>query len=168
MVHKIVVSPCCRLKIIEFSLCENRLDREAAVVVCRAINVPLLLLKALQGQLSDGPPGLLVHISTDQVYSGSDKLSTEDATPAPVNEYGASKLESEETIAAEWPHHIILRSSIIYGPQALNPVERPLFVQFIVCSSPGTADVNDGNANMDTSVPSIVHCWASYCHVRVP
>jgi dTDP-4-dehydrorhamnose reductase len=94
--------------------------------------VPLPLLKALQGQLSNGPPALFVHISTDQVYSGSDKLSKEDATPAPVNEYGASKLAAERTIVAEWPHHIILRSSIIYGPQASNPVARPLFVQFIV------------------------------------
>ena len=30
-----------------------------------------------------------------------------------------------------WPHHVILRSSIIYGPQCPAPVSRPLFLQFV-------------------------------------
>jgi nucleoside-diphosphate-sugar epimerase len=32
---------------------------------------------------------------------------------------------------ARWPEHVILRSSIIYGPGGLAPVPRPLFIQFI-------------------------------------
>ena len=32
---------------------------------------------------------------------------------------------------ARWPEHVILRSSIIYGPEGLAPVPRPLFIQFI-------------------------------------
>ena len=30
-----------------------------------------------------------------------------------------------------WPNHVILRSSIIYGPQSPTPVARPLFLQFV-------------------------------------
>ena len=33
---------------------------------------------------------------------------------------------------AEWPKHVILRASIIIGPQSPVPVSRPLFLQFIV------------------------------------
>lgn len=35
-------------------------------------------------------------------------------------------------MAARWPNHAILRSSIIYGPDPpVLPVARPLFLQFI-------------------------------------
>ena len=30
-----------------------------------------------------------------------------------------------------WPNHVILRSSIIYGPQSRMPVSRALFLQFV-------------------------------------
>lgn len=33
---------------------------------------------------------------------------------------------------AHWPRHVLLRSSIIYGPQSPVPVARPLFLQFVV------------------------------------
>lgn len=35
-------------------------------------------------------------------------------------------------LQAEWPMHVILRASIIVGPQSPVPVSRPLFLQFIV------------------------------------
>ena len=35
-------------------------------------------------------------------------------------------------LQAEWPKHVILRASIIVGPQSPVPVSRPLFLQFIV------------------------------------
>lgn len=35
-------------------------------------------------------------------------------------------------LQAEWPKHVILRASIIIGPQSPVPVSRPLFLQFIV------------------------------------
>ena len=75
---------------------------------------------------------VLVHISTDQVYDGSRPLWREGDAAAPVNAYGQSKAEAEVAVRAAWPHHIILRSSIIYGPQSPSPVPRPLFVQFVV------------------------------------
>jgi nucleoside-diphosphate-sugar epimerase len=111
--------------------------------LCRAVNVPAQLLDAMHRQYdstggvqhgADIAMPLLIHLSTDQVYSGSHAMSTEAAVPAPVNVYGASKLQAEHTIQARWPRHVILRSSIIYGPQAPAPVARPLFVQFVVRS----------------------------------
>ena len=34
----------------------------------------------------------------------------------------------------QWPRHVILRSSIIYGPQCSSPVSRTLFLQFVESS----------------------------------
>ena len=95
--------------------------------------MPAPLLAALAAQRDSAHiAALLIHLSTDQVYSGADALSTEAAAVAPVNTYGATKVAAEAAIAAAWPAHVALRSSIIYGPQAPVPVDRPLFVQFIV------------------------------------
>ena len=108
--------------------------------VRRAVNVPTALLRALT-QLRDSEPTdssaaqpLLIHISTDQVYSGKERLSAERTCPAPVNVYGETKLAAERAVQAAWPRHVILRSSIIYGPQTSQPVSRALFVQFVVRS----------------------------------
>ena len=38
------------------------------------------------------------------------------------------------TAQDRWPEHVILRSSIIYGPQCAAPVSRTLFLQFIESS----------------------------------
>lgn len=34
-------------------------------------------------------------------------------------------------VQERWENHVVLRSSIIFGPQAPNPVSRALFLQFI-------------------------------------
>lgn len=77
-----------------------------------AINVPAALIAALSASLdqqeSGGTDGvkadadapraepLLVHLSTDQVYSGEDTMSTvEGNPPAPINAYGRSKVAAE-------------------------------------------------------------------------
>jgi dTDP-4-dehydrorhamnose reductase len=54
----------------------------------------------------------------------------------PVNAYGRSKLEAERAVAACWPRHVILRSSIIYGPLTRDHIDRTLFIQFIVSVTP--------------------------------
>lgn len=59
-------------------------------------------------------------------------MSSEDDAAAPVNVYGETKLAAEQAIQTAWPRHVILRSSIIYGPQTPHPVDRALFVQFVV------------------------------------
>ncbi len=100
---------------------------EANEETANETNVPRLLVSAL---VNGYPTPFLIHLSTDQVYDGSRSNSTEEAPAAPINAYGRSKLKAEEVIRNSGCCHVILRSSIIVGPE-LPGVERPLFVQFI-------------------------------------
>ncbi len=62
---------------------------------------------------------LLVHLSTDYVFDGARREPyPEDAVPAPINVYGASKLEGENFVRASAPRHLIVRSSGLYGTSA--------------------------------------------------
>ena len=64
---------------------------------------------------------LLVHYSTDYVFDGSKAGAyAEDDTPAPLNAYGASKLEGEQRIHASGCRHLILRTSWVYAPRGHN------------------------------------------------
>ncbi len=64
---------------------------------------------------------LLVHYSTDYVFDGGKAGAyTEDDAPAPLNEYGRSKLEGERAIAAAGCAHLILRTSWVYGARGSN------------------------------------------------
>ncbi|MGE6107305.1 dTDP-4-dehydrorhamnose reductase [Aeromonas sobria] len=59
---------------------------------------------------------LLVHFSTDYVFDGSGNTPwTEGDKPAPLNVYGASKLAGEQAIQGLCPHHLIIRTSWLYG-----------------------------------------------------
>jgi dTDP-4-dehydrorhamnose reductase len=64
---------------------------------------------------------LLVHFSTDYVFSGEASLPyrEEDAT-APINVYGRTKLEGEERIRASGCRHLILRTSWVYDTRGRN------------------------------------------------
>eukprot|EP00798_Chlamydomonas_sp_ICE-L_P009927 gene9927-7797_t len=89
-------------------LCEK--EPETAL----AVNVPTHLLHRLKEQKVESQvEATLIHISTDQVYDGGHAMWTEEEQCIPVNVYGRSKLEAEETIKSP------------------NPVTRPLFLQFI-------------------------------------
>lgn len=107
-------------------LCEQQQE------LAKAVNMPTRLLACLQQQKeTTGNEALLVQISTDQVYDGSRANWLEDDECEPVNTYGRTKLEAEALIKARWPKHMILRSSIIYGPLPPHPVARTLFLQFV-------------------------------------
>ena len=63
----------------------------------------------------------LVHYSTDYVFDGSgDQPRDEFAEPGPLNVYGRTKLEGEESIRASGCHHLILRTSWVYGTRGGN------------------------------------------------
>lgn len=66
----------------------------------------------------------LLHISTDFVFDGRAIVPyTEDATPAPLSEYGRSKLEGERRVAALAPDHLIVRTAWLYGAGRPNFVD---------------------------------------------
>jgi dTDP-4-dehydrorhamnose reductase len=64
---------------------------------------------------------LLVHYSTDYVFDGSATLPyDEGAATAPLNVYGASKLEGERAIADSGAAAVVLRTSWVYGLTGKN------------------------------------------------
>ena len=64
----------------------------------------------------------LIACSTDLVLGGEDENSAEDASPAPLTVYGATKLEAERAILEEHPAALVLRLSLVcgrgFGPRA--------------------------------------------------
>ncbi|MBA6125302.1 dTDP-4-dehydrorhamnose reductase [Pseudomonas fulva] len=63
----------------------------------------------------------LVHYSTDYVFDGSGSTPWEETdTVAPVNYYGATKLEGEQLIAASGCKHLIFRTSWVYAARGNN------------------------------------------------
>jgi dTDP-4-dehydrorhamnose reductase len=64
---------------------------------------------------------LLIHYSTDYVFDGkAQRPYAEDAAPAPLSVYGASKLEGERRIAASGARAIVFRTSWVYGMRGAN------------------------------------------------
>ena len=64
------------------------------------------------------------------MYEGSRSFYKESDPCAPVNQYGAAKLEAERLVQQRWPgRHAILRSSVIFGPPPPQPVRRALWLQ---------------------------------------
>jgi dTDP-4-dehydrorhamnose reductase len=64
---------------------------------------------------------LLVHYSTDYVFSGSKSGSwTEDDATGPLNVYGVTKLAGEEAIRKAGGRYLIFRTSWVYGPHGKN------------------------------------------------
>lgn len=131
------------------ALCEKEPDKATS------INVPSALVEAALEMPIEGRLPLMIHMSTDQVYDGTRSNWTENDLCAPVNAYGKSKLQGEEYIRKQYPNHVILRSSIIFGrelpmqwPKA--PDSRPLFTQFIdrvLCAQEATTFFSDEYRN---------------------
>lgn len=64
---------------------------------------------------------LLVHYSTDYVFSGEgERPWREDDPVAPLNVYGQTKLEGEQRIAQSGAPHLVLRTSWVYGARGGN------------------------------------------------
>ena len=64
---------------------------------------------------------LLIHYSTDYVFDGSGEKPWLETDPtAPLNVYGATKLESERLIQKSACRHLVFRTSWVYGARGSN------------------------------------------------
>jgi len=91
---------------------------ESDFVLARRVNGEAVAVLAEQARKLDC---LLVHYSTDYVFPGDgDRPWEETDTPAPLNLYGASKLQGEEAILASGCRHLILRTSWVYASRGSN------------------------------------------------
>ena len=67
---------------------------------------------------------LMVHISTDYVFSGNaERPMTEEDDPDPVSVYGRTKLEGEKAVAANATRAVIIRTSWLYSSFGNNFVK---------------------------------------------
>ena len=58
----------------------------------------------------------LVHLSTDVVFDGRKGAPyVESDSPGPVTEYGRTKAEAEQRVAAAHPRALLVRTSLLYG-----------------------------------------------------
>jgi dTDP-4-dehydrorhamnose reductase len=87
--------------------CEDNLERALEVNAIAVGNLALVCRDL---------DALLVHVSTDYVFSGRGGSAYVESDPVdPINIYGASKAAGEMILRASWPKHMIVRSSGLYG-----------------------------------------------------
>ncbi|HEV3204478.1 MAG TPA: dTDP-4-dehydrorhamnose reductase [Gemmataceae bacterium] len=81
----------------------------------KALQVNALAVRHL-AQVCAARDTVLVHISTDYVFDGTQRHPyTEQDVPHPANMYGVSKLAGEYLVEHCCPRHFIVRSSGLYG-----------------------------------------------------
>lgn len=93
----------------------------------RALAVNTLFPKVL-AELSREQGFLLVHLSTDAVFSGRSRPYDEDDAPLPLNMYGLTKLGAECFIQAVARRYYIVRMPLLFGesPKASQFLEKML------------------------------------------
>jgi dTDP-4-dehydrorhamnose reductase len=90
----------------------------------------------------------LVHYSTDYVFDGTRRSPyAESDRPNPISHYATTKLGGERAIVASGCHHLVLRTSWVYGPRAAN------FYQIILRKA--EADEPMRMVDDQTSVPTM-------------
>ncbi|MDP2826154.1 MAG: dTDP-4-dehydrorhamnose reductase [Sulfuritalea sp.] len=91
---------------------------EAEPEVAEAINA---VAPAILAEEARRLGALLIHYSTDYVFDGAKPTPYgEDDLPAPLSTYGRSKHAGELAIAASGVHHLIFRTSWVYGLHGAN------------------------------------------------
>ena len=89
-----------------------------------------LLNRVGPGNLAKAAAGrgaLLVHISTDYVFSGESSVPyREDAVLAPLGVYGATKFQGEKAVMESGARWIIVRTGWLYSPYGRNFVKTML------------------------------------------
>ena len=66
----------------------------------------------------------LIHLSSDVIFDGEHAPYDESAMPAPISPYAESKALAERAVLDEYPNPVIVRTSLIYGFDPLDPRTR--------------------------------------------
>ncbi len=108
-------------------------DHDAAKLM--NVDIPMSLYQQAEEQ---SVPCLFIALSTDQVYDGTIGNYTETDDCQPVNYYGQTKLDMEQSLMSRWNSNktttipIILRSSnILGGPTPIGTCRKNSFLQFV-------------------------------------
>ena len=59
----------------------------------------------------------VVYFSSDYIFDGTNGPYQESCLPNPINIYGRSKYEGEKLVLSACPEALILRTTIVYGPE---------------------------------------------------
>ena len=70
------------------------------------------------GRMAQRAGAAFVYYSSDYVFDGVGGPFGEEDEPRPLNVYGRSKLEGERAILDAIPRALVLRTSVVYGPEA--------------------------------------------------
>ncbi len=94
----------------------DRAESEPALARAANVEGPAILAAACAHA---GVP--LVHLSTDYVFDGKKSGAYVENDPiAPLSVYGRTKAEGEARVREAQPHHLILRTSWVYGVHGKN------------------------------------------------
>jgi dTDP-4-dehydrorhamnose reductase len=66
----------------------------------------------------------LIHLSSDVIFDGEHAPYDESALPAPITPYAESKARAERAVIAEHSRAVIVRTSLVYGFDPLDPRTR--------------------------------------------
>jgi dTDP-4-dehydrorhamnose reductase len=66
----------------------------------------------------------LIHMSSDVIFDGEHAPYDESASPNPITAYAESKARAEEFVRAEHAHPVIVRTSLVYGFDPMDPRTR--------------------------------------------
>jgi dTDP-4-dehydrorhamnose reductase len=66
----------------------------------------------------------LIHLSSDVIFDGEHAPYDEDAAPAPITPYAESKARAEQVVREEHSHAVIVRTSLVYGFDPMDPRTR--------------------------------------------
>ncbi len=106
----------------------------------------------------------IIHISTDYVFDGKAfEPYSENASANPINVYGRSKWQGEESVRKANPSHIILRTSWVYGIYGNNFVHTILRL----ASEREILNIVSDQLGAPTSGSSIAACVLQICsHIQ--
>lgn len=80
----------------------------------------------------------VIQVSTNEVFDGMrEGRYREGDAPSPINAYGASKLAGERAVAAANPHHLVVRTAWLFGPDG------PSFVTKILAAAERAAAADE-------------------------